>query len=205
MDDTANVRVRWFHLTPGRFVIGLLAVEVLLWLSERFGWLGWHKGYAVLTAVAVVSLAALGMVVCLGVAVVFRRRFQFSLRLLMLMVVTVAVPSSWLAAEMKETKEQRDVVNEIKNVGGAVQYYWEVDASGNRIANAKPSGTERLRNLLGDDFFNNVLNATLNDHAQVERLKPLPKLNELSLQYTQISDAGLVHVARGVLLPRPAT
>jgi hypothetical protein len=38
MDATAQVR--WFHLTPGRFVIGLLAVEVLLWASERFGWLG---------------------------------------------------------------------------------------------------------------------------------------------------------------------
>ena len=28
MDDTTQARVRWFHLTPGRFVLSLLAVEV---------------------------------------------------------------------------------------------------------------------------------------------------------------------------------
>ena len=55
MNDTPQARTRWFHLTPGRFVLALLAVEVLLWLSERFGWLGWHKGYVVLTGVAVVG------------------------------------------------------------------------------------------------------------------------------------------------------
>ena len=26
--------IRWFHPTPGRLVLALLAVEVLLWLSE---------------------------------------------------------------------------------------------------------------------------------------------------------------------------
>ena len=61
MDDTPQARIRWFHLTPDRLVIGLLAVEVLLWLWERFGWLGWHKGYAVLTAVATVGVAMLLM------------------------------------------------------------------------------------------------------------------------------------------------
>ena len=79
MDDTTQARVRWFHLTPGRFVLALLAVEVLLWLSERFGWLGWHKGYAVLTGVAVVGVAMLLMLVWFGVALIFRRRFQFSI------------------------------------------------------------------------------------------------------------------------------
>ena len=83
MDDTTQARVRWFHLTPGRFVLLLLAVEVLLWLSDRFGWLGWHKGYAVLTAVAMVGVGMLLMLVWFVVALVFRRRFQFSLRSLL--------------------------------------------------------------------------------------------------------------------------
>ena len=61
MGDAKQARVRWFHLTPGRFVIGMLAVEVLLWLSERIGWPGWHKGYVVLTAVASVGVAMLVM------------------------------------------------------------------------------------------------------------------------------------------------
>ena len=57
MDATTQAPSRWFHLTPGRFVLPLLAVECLLWLSERIGWLGWHKGYAVLTGVAVLGVA----------------------------------------------------------------------------------------------------------------------------------------------------
>ena len=107
MDDTTQTQPRRFHLTPGRFVIGLLAVEVLLWLSERFGWLGWHKGYAVLTAVACVGVAMLLMVVWFAVALIFRWRFQFSMRSLLVLVVVVALPCSWLAVEMKAAREQR--------------------------------------------------------------------------------------------------
>jgi hypothetical protein len=39
-------------------MVALLAVEGLLWLSERFGWLAWHKGYAVLAAVAMTVVQA---------------------------------------------------------------------------------------------------------------------------------------------------
>ena len=103
----APTQTRWFHLTPGRFVIGLLAVEGLLWLSDRFGWLGWHKGYAVLTGVASVGVAMVLMLVWFAVAVVFRRRFQFSMRSLLVLVVVVAVPCSWLAVEMRRRGGRR--------------------------------------------------------------------------------------------------
>ena len=43
--------IRWFHVTPGHVLAALLVIEALLWLSDCFGWLPWHKGYAVLTAV----------------------------------------------------------------------------------------------------------------------------------------------------------
>ena len=33
---------RWYRLTPDRVVIGLLVVECLLWLSERFQWFGFN-------------------------------------------------------------------------------------------------------------------------------------------------------------------
>jgi hypothetical protein len=61
MVTTTQPRARGFHLTPGRFVLALLAVELLLWLSDRFGWLGWHKGYAALAAMAGVGKAILLM------------------------------------------------------------------------------------------------------------------------------------------------
>ena len=108
MIDTTPTRVRWLHPTPGRFVLALLAVEVLLWLSERFGWLGWHKGYAVLTGVAVVGVAMVLVLVWFGVAVVFWRRFQFSLRSLLVLVVVVALPCSWLGVEMRTARRQKE-------------------------------------------------------------------------------------------------
>ena len=117
MDDTTQARVRWFHPTPGRFVLALLAVEVLLWLSERFGWLGWHKGYAVLTCMASVGVAMLLMLAWFGVALLFRWRFQFSLRLLLVLVVAVALPCSWLAVEMKRAREQREHLATIERLG----------------------------------------------------------------------------------------
>jgi hypothetical protein len=41
MDDTTQAR--WFRLTPDRLVIALLAVEGLLWLSERFQWFAFNE------------------------------------------------------------------------------------------------------------------------------------------------------------------
>ena len=96
---------------------------MLLWLSERFGWLGWHKGYAVLTGVAAVGVAMLGMFAWFGAALVFRRRFQFSLRSLLAMVVVVALPFSWLAACIKDAKTQRIAVEAIESAGGEAYFY----------------------------------------------------------------------------------
>ena len=118
MNDTTQARTRWFHITPGYFVIALLAIEVLLWLSERFGWVGWHKGYAVLTGVAAVGVAMLLMLAWFAVALVFRRRFQFGIRSLLVLVVVVALPCSWLAVEMKKAREQKKVVEEIYGMAG---------------------------------------------------------------------------------------
>ena len=122
MIDTTPTRVRWLHPTPGRFVLALLAVEVLLWLSERFGWLGWHKGYAVLTCVAVVGVAMVLVLVWFGVAVVFWRRFQFSLRSLLVLVVVVALPCSWLAVEMRAAMRQKESVELIAASAGRVSF-----------------------------------------------------------------------------------
>jgi hypothetical protein len=122
MDDTTPTRVRFYHITPGRFVTGLLAVDVFLWLSERFGWLAWHKGYAVLTALASIGVAMVLMLLWFAVALIFRQRFQFGIRSLMLMVVAVAVPLSWLAASIKDAKTQRSAVHAVEMAGGETWY-----------------------------------------------------------------------------------
>jgi len=84
---------RSFHLRPDRLVIGLLVVECLLWLSERLGWPAWHKGYAVLANVAAVGVVLLLMLLWFVIALVFRRRFQFSIRSLLVLLVVMACHS----------------------------------------------------------------------------------------------------------------
>lgn len=68
----SNPQRRWFWPTPGWLILVLLVVEGLLWLSERLQWPIWHKGYAVLIAVASVGVAMLVMLVWFAVALVFR-------------------------------------------------------------------------------------------------------------------------------------
>ena len=73
MDDnpkTADLRQqghgpRLLCLSPDRFVLSLLLGVCLLWLSDRFQWVGFnrHKGWAVLIAVGIVGVAAIVMLV----------------------------------------------------------------------------------------------------------------------------------------------
>jgi hypothetical protein len=144
-----NPKRRWYRLTPDRFVIALLVVECLLWLSERFQWPTWHKGYAVLIAVAAVAAAFLLMLFWFVVCMLFHWWFQFGIRSLLILTVAVAIPCSWLTAAMKAAKEQGQAVDEIKKLGGSVGYDWEYDAAGANRLNAQPPGPEWLRKLLG--------------------------------------------------------
>ena len=90
---------RWYHPTPARFFIGLLAVQVLLFLSEHFQWFPFNeqKGWTVLIAVGVVGLAVVVMLLRGVVSLCLRRRFQFGVRSLLLFLVAVSVPLGWFA------------------------------------------------------------------------------------------------------------
>ena len=107
---------RSYRATPGRLVIVLLVAEATLWLSDRLSWPAWHKGYAVLVALAGVGLFVLLVPLCFLGALILRWRFQFSIRSLFILTVAVAFPFSWLAAEMKKAREQRATVDEDQNV-----------------------------------------------------------------------------------------
>ena len=98
--------IRSYRPTPGRCLAALLVVEGLLWLSERFCWLSWHIGYAVLTAVALVAVALVGMSLWFAASLLFRWRFQFSIRSLLVLAVAVAIPCSWIAVERERAKKE---------------------------------------------------------------------------------------------------
>ena len=71
-----------------------------------------------LVTIAAVGAALLLMLLWFLVALLFRRRFQFSLRSLMLLVVVVAIPCSWLAVARKAAREQQAAVEAIRKYGG---------------------------------------------------------------------------------------
>ncbi len=210
MDDTTQARVRWLHLTPGRFVLALLAVEGLLWLSERFAWLAWHKGYAVLTAVASIGVAMLLMLVWFAAALIFRRRFQFGIRSLMLMVVAVALPFSWLRVEMKKAERQRQAVVWVETVKGWVRYDYE-------LTNVVTPGPNWLQALAGKDLFSDVVAADVANQyesrdgwesgefgnpdvsdAGLEHLNAFAQLKEVQLDGTYVTDAGVAKLQQAL-------
>jgi len=135
MDDTT--KRRWFHFTPDRLVLFLLIVECLFWLSDRFGWSPWHKGYAALAGAATLGVALLAMLMWFVVALIFRRRFQFTIRSLLLLAVAVALPCSWMTAAMKKAREQQETVLEMATFGWLNRHRGNPRSPGGRRSRAR--------------------------------------------------------------------
>jgi hypothetical protein len=196
---------RWFHLTPDRFVVALLIVECLLWLSERFQWFPFshHKGWTVLITIAIVVVAMLLMLLWFVAALIFRGHYQFSIRSLLLLVIVIAIPCSWLAVKIQQLRPQREIQEVLTatwRLGGLVAF-----------ESNQPPGPVWMRRLVGD--VGPTLRSLLFDEcavvyvelcgtavtdADLERLEGLPHLQGhlrgLNLDGTEVTDAGLEHL-----------
>jgi hypothetical protein len=221
---TPTSKRHWYHLTPARFFIGLLAVQVFLLLSEQFQWFPFNekKGWTVLIAVGVVGVALLVMLVWGLVYLLLRRRFQFSFRSLLVFLVAVSVPLGWLTWETEKARRQREAVEGMLRFGASVCYDYQFDENGDWIGGEKPTRPLSLRALAGDDFFCEVVRVScwnsefgdndarnlngmttlkelwLNDaivtDSGLEFLHEMKRLEELSLAGTLITDSGLKHI-----------
>ena len=84
-----NPKLRRFqYLLPDRLILALLALEGFFLLSERFQWFAFNerKGWTVLVAGASVGLAIMLTLLWFVLSLFFRRRFQFSIRSLFVLV-----------------------------------------------------------------------------------------------------------------------
>jgi len=193
---------RWYHITPDRLIIGLLAVEGLLLLSEWSQWFAFNekKGYTVLIAVAAVCFVIVVMLLWLATSLLFRWRFQFSLRSLVVLVVAVAVPCCWLATIIQEAEEQKRAVEAIERAGGRIFFDNQVrDDMGRLKGEKEPPAPLWFRKLVGDDFYRDavavdLLCSAVDDERSVEHLKSLTKLEALTLAGTKSSDTALEHI-----------
>jgi hypothetical protein len=191
---------RWLRVTPGGVALLLLATEAFLWASERFQVLAFnrHKGCTAVVALAAVAVFLLLMLGWFLLAAVFRWRFQFGLRSLLVLPLVVALVCGWLATEIKRAKRQRELVAEIEGAGGLARCDYEFDGSGRWIANAEPPWPRWLRRALGDGFFASVTHVAFQrvriGDAGLEHVNEFPELERLFLEGAEITDAGLAHV-----------
>lgn len=98
-----------------------------------------------------------------------RRWFRFRLRTLLILMLLISLGLSWLAGRLR----QRSAVAAIERCGGYVLYdHHDYDIASGRVIRLKePSGSQFLRDLLGEDFFCNVRFVSWNKTGGQERAR----------------------------------
>jgi hypothetical protein len=117
------------------------------------------------------------------------RWYQFSLRSLLVFVLLFGLGLGWFGAKMRQARRQAAAVEAITRTDGLAYYDF----------NAEPHGIWwfRMHAVLGDDFFNSVVQAYLSHEttdADLENLEDLPALRDLDCRGTKITGAGLRHL-----------
>ena len=85
------------------------------------------------------------------------RRYQFGLRLLLIVVTLVGCGLGWLSFLARAAWRQQAAVAQIVHLGGKVFCDYQFDGKENKIPNATLPGPALLHSLLGDDFFRTVV------------------------------------------------
>jgi hypothetical protein len=115
-----------------------------------------------------------------------RRRFQFSLRSLLVLVTACTVSCSWLGVRLRQAERVREALALAREIDGKVNhfesYYYR----------------EWFSNPLNDQVLSGVYWVNLHDtqvtDAHLEQFAELRQLASLNLQNTRISDAGLAQL-----------
>lgn len=122
------------------------------------------------------------------------RYVRFSLRGLMVLVLAAGAGLGWY---VRSARIQRQAVAAIEQAGGSVAYEWDLQ-NGKRIPNGKPFWPKWLVNLVGVDYFGNVVAVDLIDFGTDELLvevSKLTRLEDLQLNGSEVTDAGLAFLS----------
>lgn len=112
-----------------------------------------------------------------------QRRLRFGSRSLLIVITIFCVSIGWY---VHRAQSQKKGVRCILRYGGTVHYDYErFDSNQVPIANTKPPGPKWLQNILGVDYFSNIVTANLNG-TKVRDLIPLGGLKRL--EYLDVSN-----------------
>ena len=130
-----------------------------------------------------------------------RRWLQFRLRTLLIAILVLSLPLSWLAMKMENARKQREAAAIVEKAGGRVTYN---PARARAISGNDVVAVDLTRVEFGDDkaaCFENLTGLVVLtiDHCQVtdtglEHLDGLVNLKSLSLRKAPITAAGLEHL-----------
>ena len=125
-----------------------------------------------------------------------RRRLRFSLRGLMVLVLAMGCGLGYI---VHLARVQHDAVAAITRTGGRVAYQWQFLPNGLSNFQGRPWAPDWLVASLGPDYFGPVVYVHLGEQAgdaEMAQVGRLPRLVFLELSASEVTDAGLVHLAR---------
>src|SRR5258708_109501 len=117
-----------------------------------------------------------------------RRFIRFSLRGLLLLMLIISVALGWT---IRLARQQSIAVAALEALGCKIEY---VDYD----SDDTPTFLERVRKLLGDDKWSNVVvvdgdDSQLNDKSMIH-FQALPQVSDVRLNNTAVTDAGLAYL-----------
>ena len=122
-----------------------------------------------------------------------RRWLRFSLRTFFIVITLLCI---WLGFKVNAAHRQHEAVEAILRVGGEVTFDYQLVSVPNSPdefttnLNASPPGPAWLRNLIGDEYFREVVEITIEDRAIAEsdfaQLAKVPYLRRIGLGSTPI-------------------
>lgn len=107
-DTSLTRRRRWYAPTPVKFLLAVLLMQGVLFLSGHFRWFWFNeqRSFTALVAVIASTAAVLLLVSIVLVSRFFKAKAQFGLSTLLLMVLVVAMPFGWWAREVDLARRQ---------------------------------------------------------------------------------------------------
>jgi hypothetical protein len=217
---------RWPSLRRKRLLLGLLAIEGLLFLSAKLPFFSISEQANLRVPIAFgrfLVAAAIALVALVIVLPIRRRWFQIRLRTLLIVTAVCAVGCAWLARRIDHKRNDREAVEAIVALRGHAIFDHQENLG------ESPSGPRWLRKLLGENFFREVVEVDIYD-AQMDdattkklqgltqlrmlrlrgtkftgavlNLKPFAQLHTLELMDTNITDAGLEGVKSATQLQK---